>query len=41
MIVGDAEHVAAELRDQATRLAQVVSLFKLPLLEVPRTDMHR
>jgi len=28
-IVGDAEHAAAELRDQAVRLAQVVSVFKL------------
>jgi methyl-accepting chemotaxis protein-2 (aspartate sensor receptor) len=28
-IVGDAEHAAAELRDQAARLAQVVSVFKL------------
>jgi methyl-accepting chemotaxis protein-2 (aspartate sensor receptor) len=28
-IVGEAEHAAAELRDQAARLAQVVSVFKL------------
>ncbi|HEY1998115.1 methyl-accepting chemotaxis protein [Paraburkholderia sp.] len=28
-IVGDAEHAAAELRDHAERLAQVVSVFKL------------
>jgi methyl-accepting chemotaxis protein len=28
-IVGNAEHAAAELRDQAARLAQVVSVFKL------------
>jgi methyl-accepting chemotaxis protein len=28
-IVGDAEHAAAELRDHAARLAEVVSVFKL------------
>jgi methyl-accepting chemotaxis protein-2 (aspartate sensor receptor) len=28
-IVGNAEQAAAELRDQAARLAQVVSVFKL------------